>query len=452
MARLETLKRLVACAATLAATLAFAQPYPAKPVKVIVPFAPGGNLDVTARLLGEHMAKTLGQPVVVENRAGAGGAIGSEVVAKAAPDGYTLVIGTSGTMVVSPLLVPNAPYQLASFSAIGMAAVTPLVLEVPAASPHRDFRAFLAHVKANPGKVTIGHSGNGTTNHIAILQLQDALKVDWVVVPYKGSGPALIDLVGGQIDSMIDQTSSSLPQIQGGKLRALAVGTPSRIADLPNVPTLQEEGVANFVAMTPSGFFAPAGTPPEVIRTLSAALNKALEDPAVRKRLAELGSVVRVTTPAEFERFMKEEETKLKALAATACSSRRAFFEGGVVAFSRRGFDPLDARLLGPLAGPSRDRLHRWRVSLDHGFDSAVGAVAHPSRHAQARRLLAHGFAEPNALHQPVDREPARDALSHRGRRARAGACARPPASCPRCGASSMPSWAWWGCASSARS
>jgi tripartite-type tricarboxylate transporter receptor subunit TctC len=317
MARLEAVKRLAALVVSMAATIAAAQAYPAKPVKLIVPFAPGGNLDVTARLVGEHMAKTLAQPMVVENRAGAGGAIGSEVVAKSAPDGYTLVIGTSGTMVVSPLLVPNPPYQLGSFTAIGMAAVTPLVLEVPAASPHKDFRSFLAYLKANPGKVTIGHSGNGTTNHIAILQLQDALKVDWIVVPYKGSGPALIDLVGGQIDSMIDQTSSSLPQIQGGKLRALAVGTASRIPDLPNVPTLQEEGVANYEAVTPSGLFAPAGTPPEVIRTLSSALNKALEDAAVRKKLAELGSVVRVTTPAEFDRFMKDEEAKLKKLAAT---------------------------------------------------------------------------------------------------------------------------------------
>jgi len=316
MARLEKVNRLAAFVGSLAACAALAQPYPAKPVKIVVPFAPGGNLDVTARLLGEHMAKTLGQPVVVENRAGAGGALGSEVVAKSAPDGYTLVTGTTGTMVVSPLLIPNPPYQLSSFSAIGLMAVTPLVLEVPAASPHKDFRSYLAHVKANPGKVTIGHSGNGTTNHIAILQLQDALKVDWVVVPYKGSGPALIDLVGGQIDSMIDQTSSSLAQIQGGKLKALAVGTRSRIADLPNVPTLQEEGVANFEAVTPSGLFAPAGTPAEVIRTLAAALNKALEDPAIRRKLAELGSEVRVMGTADFDRFMRDEEAKLKKLAA----------------------------------------------------------------------------------------------------------------------------------------
>ena len=317
MARLEKVKRLAALAISLAATVAAGQPYPTKPVKVIVPFAPGGNLDVTARLLGEHMAKTLGQPVVIENRAGAGGALGSEVVAKSAPDGYTLVTGTTGTLVVSPLLIPSPPYQLSNFAAVGMMAVTPLVLEVPAASPHKDFRSYLAHVKANPGKVTIGHSGNGTTNHIAILQLQEALQVDWVVVPYKGSGPALIDLVGGQIDSMVDQTSSSLPQIQGGKLRALAVGTRSRIADLPNVPTLQEQGVANFEAVTPSGLFAPVGTPPEVIRTLNTALNKALADPVVAKKLAELGSEVRVITPAEHDRFMRDEEAKLKKLAAT---------------------------------------------------------------------------------------------------------------------------------------
>jgi tripartite-type tricarboxylate transporter receptor subunit TctC len=313
MARLEKVK-ILAAALALAASTALAQTYPAKPVKIIVPFAPGGNLDVTARILGEHMARTLGQPFVIENRAGAGGAIGSDVVAKSAPDGYTLVAGTTATTIVSPLLVPNPPYQLSSFAPVGMMAITPLVLEVPAASPHRDYRSYLAFVRANPGRVTIGHSGNGTTNHVAILQLQDALKVQWNIVPYKGSGPALIDLVGGQIDSMVDQTSSSLPQIQAGKLRALAVGTRSRIVDLPNVPTLQEEGLASFEAVTPSGLFAPAGTPREVVNTLNAALNKALGDPAIAKRLADLGSEVRAGSAAEFDRFLHDEEAKLKAL------------------------------------------------------------------------------------------------------------------------------------------
>ena len=293
---------------------AFAQTFPAKPVKIVVPFAPGGNLDVTARLVAESMAKQLGQPFVVENRPGAGGALGSEVVAKSPPDGYTLVAGTTATTIVSPLLVPNPPYALESFAPVGMMAVTPLILEVPAASPHKDFKSYLAYVKANPGKVTIGHSGNGTTNHVAILLLQDALKVQWNIVPYKGSGPALIDLVGGQIDSMMDQTSSSLPQIQGGKLRALAVGTKSRIAELPDVPTLQEEGVRDFEAATPSALLAPAGTPADVVRVLNAALNKALADPAIHKRLVELGSEPRPLDPAQFAAYLRAEDAKLKAL------------------------------------------------------------------------------------------------------------------------------------------
>jgi tripartite-type tricarboxylate transporter receptor subunit TctC len=312
--RLEKLARIALLMAACAAGSVAAQSFPARPVKIVVPFAPGGNLDVTARLVAESMAKQLGQPFVVENRPGAGGALGSEAVAKSPPDGYTLVAGTTATTIVSPLLVPNAPYQLDSFTPVGLMAVTPLLLEVPAASPYKDFRSYLAHVKANPGKVTIGHSGNGTTNHVAILLLQDALKVQWNIVPYKGSGPALIDLIGGQIDSMMDQTSSSLPQIQGGKLRALAVGTKARLPDLPQVPTLIEEGVKDFEAVTPSGLLAPAGTPSEVVRVLNTALNKALADPAIARRLMELGSEVQAVDAAQFTAFLRSEEAKLKAL------------------------------------------------------------------------------------------------------------------------------------------
>jgi tripartite-type tricarboxylate transporter receptor subunit TctC len=314
---MKMIKTAAAILLSLASALATAQQYPNKPVKIVVPFAPGGNLDVTARLVAESMAKQLGQPFIIENRAGAGGALGQEAVAKSPADGYTLVAGTTGTTIVSPLLIPSPPYSLKDFTPVGVMAVTPLLLEVPVNSPYKDFKSYVAYVKANPGKVTIGHSGNGTTNHIAILQLQDALKANFNIVPYKGSGPALIDLMGGQIDSMMDQTSSSLPQIKGGKLKALAVGTRKRIADLPNVPTFQEEGVKGFEAATPSGLLAPAKTPPEIIRTLNTALNKALADPAIRQKLAELGSEVSPTSPEQFDKLLKDEERKLKALHAS---------------------------------------------------------------------------------------------------------------------------------------
>jgi tripartite-type tricarboxylate transporter receptor subunit TctC len=310
--------RILAMAASLAACAALAQPYPNKPVHIVVGFAPGGNLDLTARLFGEAMSRELGQPFVIENRAGAGGAIGQEYVAKAAPDGYTLVVGTTGTTVVSPLLVSGgkAPYALKDFAPIGMLAVTPLLLEVPASSPYKDVASFIANVRANPGKVSIGHSGNGTTNHIAILLLQDAMKLNFNVVPYKGSGPMLVDLVGGQIDSGIDQTSSSIAQVRAGKLRALAACTRKRIAELPDVPTFDESGAPGYEAVTPSGLFAPAGTPPEVVKALSTAIAHALAQPAIPKRVAELGAEIRPMSPEEFTRFMQDEETRLKALAA----------------------------------------------------------------------------------------------------------------------------------------
>ncbi len=309
------MKRLLALLALIPLCgIALAQTFPAKPVRIVVPFAPGGNLDVTTRIVAEAMSRDLGQPIVVENRAGAGGVIGGEAVAGSAPDGYTLLTGTTGTTVVSPLLVPNAPYSRESFAPIAMFAITPLVVEVPAASPLADFKAFVAHVKANPGKVSIGHSGNGTTNHIAILQLQEAIHGKFNIIAYKGSGPALVDLMGGQIDSAVDQTSSSLPQIKAGKLRALAVATKARIADLPQVPTLQEQGLANFEAVTPSGLFAPAKTPAAIVKSLNTAVNKALADPAVKQKLADLGSIVTPMTSEQFDRFLREEEVKLKAL------------------------------------------------------------------------------------------------------------------------------------------
>ena len=317
------MKRWIAAAA-LGAAFAFAptgtalaQAFPAKPIKFVVAFAPGGNLDVLARILAESMSKTLGQPIVVENRPGAGGVIGTDSVAKSAPDGYTLVVATTATAIVSPLMVPDPPFGAASFASVGVIAVTPLLVEVPAASPYPDFKSYVAAVRAKPGVITVAHSGNGTSNHIALLQIQDALKVRFNIIAYKGSGPAIIDAIGGQVDSIVDQTSSSLPQVKAGKLRPLAVGTRTRLADLPNVPTLDEEGMKGFEAVTASILLAPAKTPPAVLKTLNGALMKALAEPAVSKKALELGAVPRPMGVDESDQFMKEEDAKLTALAKT---------------------------------------------------------------------------------------------------------------------------------------
>lgn len=307
---------LLATLLSLSAGVAHAQAFPTRPVKIVVPFAPGGNLDVTARLVGGALARELGQSVVVENKPGAGGTVGCDFVAKSAPDGYTLVASTSATTIVSPMLIPNPPYTLASFAPVGVMAVTPLVVEVAANNPIADLKGLLAKARAHPGTVTVGHSGNGTTNHIAILQLQTAAGVSFNPIPYKGSGPAIVDLMGGQIDAATDQTSGSLPHIRNGKLKAVAVTGANRVSDLPNVRTLAEQGV-NVEIVSPSVLLAPAHTPPEVLRTLNAALARALADPAVVKRLAELGGEVRPMPVEAVDAFLRGEETQMKALAAS---------------------------------------------------------------------------------------------------------------------------------------
>jgi len=317
-------RRFLRVAANLAAGLAAlpalprtarAETYPSRPVKVIVPFAPGGNIDVTTRILAEGLSKQLGQTFVVENRAGAGGAVGADVVAKAEPDGYTLLASASGALIVVPFMAPITPYRLESFAAIGMATATPLLIEVNAASPFRDFASYAAHVRANPGKVSIGHSGNGTSNHVTILLMQQGLKADLNIVPYKGSGPAIVDLLGGSLDSIADQLASSLPNIRAGKIRPLAISSKARSKELPDVPTLDESGLKDFDMVTSMGLLAPARTPGAVIETLNAALNRVLTDPAVVKKLSDLGSEAKPGTPQQYAEFLREENAKTQLLA-----------------------------------------------------------------------------------------------------------------------------------------
>ena len=289
--------------------------YPNKPITVIVPFAPGGNLDVTARIVLAQMSQLLGQPITVDNRAGAGGVIGHQAVARAIPDGYTLAATANGSFTITPRLRAGArPFEPGEFAPIGMIGVTPLVLEVKAPGKFKDFKEFVAYAKANPGKISMGSAGNGTTNHLAILQLEEAAGIKLNIVPYKGSNPALSDLLGGQIDAMIDQLPSSLNYLRGAKLVALAVTTPKRSSDLPDVPTFAESGISNFDVSTAAGLLAPAKTPSPIIDKLNKALNQALTNKDVEARLLGLGSQPTPMSPVQFRDFLMGEDAKAQAL------------------------------------------------------------------------------------------------------------------------------------------
>jgi tripartite-type tricarboxylate transporter receptor subunit TctC len=288
--------------------------FPSKTVTLIVPFAPGGNLDVVARTLAPALERALGQSVVVDNRAGAGGSIGAAVVARAQADGHTLLVTTPNAVAVLPQMT-KTPYQLAAFQSVGLMATTPLVVVVKASSRFTDVKALLSEAAAKRGQVSVGHAGPGTTSHLAALQLETAANVDFNTVPYKGAGPALVDLIGGQIDMVVDQLSSSTAQLQSGALRALAVMSRERDANLPNVPTLREAGLVNFEATTATGLLAPANTPKAVIDILNTALRKALSEEAVKTRLTQLGSPPRPTSADEWQQMLQQEETRAIAQA-----------------------------------------------------------------------------------------------------------------------------------------
>ena len=294
----------------LAATgIARAADYPDKPIRLVVPFAPGGNADLTGRLFAEAMGKRLGQQVIVDNRGGAGGAIGAEQVAKSAPDGYSIVLGSTGTFLVSPRMTGGKPpYTLASFAPVGLLSTSPMDIVMNASNPIKDWPALLASLKANPGKITIGHPGNGSTNHLAILRLQQAAGVKFNVIPYKSNGPALNDLLAGLIDAVMDQIPASIGHVREGRLTAVAVSTRKRARELPDVATLAERGVTDFDATTPLYLMAPAGTPAEIVNKLNAAVAAAIADPALAKREAELGADVEALSVAGVTAMLRKED------------------------------------------------------------------------------------------------------------------------------------------------
>lgn len=299
---------LAACL-MLPASGAFAQAaaWPAKPITLVVTYPPGGGADTMARLLAPKMGEALGQNIIVENRPGAGGQIGAAAVAKAAPDGYTLLLDAS-SFAVNPSLYPKLPYDTAkAFKPVGVIALFPNVVLVNAQFPAKTIAELTAAARKGKDAVSFASSGNGSAQHLAGALFESAAGVDMVHVPYKGGGPALNDVIGGQVPVFFGNLASTLPHIQSGKLRALALTSARRSSLLPNVPTLAEAGVAGAEIYEWNGVFAPAGTPEPVIAKISAALQSALASPEVKARVLQLGGDMQKGTPDQAQQFVNEQ-------------------------------------------------------------------------------------------------------------------------------------------------
>ena len=287
-----------------------AQDYPSRPITVVVPFPAGGPSDVVARIVTEQMGKHLGQSLIIENVGGAGGTIGSARVAAAQPDGYTLLAGSMGSHVAAPVLTPNLKYDPSKdFEPIGFTAHSPAVIVARKDFPAKDLLEFVDHLKKNGEKVRQAHGGIGASSHMACLLFNTAAGTKPIAVAYRGTGPAMNDLVGGHVDFFCEQAVSVTPQVTGGAVKAYAISGTERLATLPNVPTAKEAGL-NYQMSIWAGMFAPKGTPKPAIDKLAAALDKALDDPGVKKRLAELGGSTPAKderAPAKFDAFVKGE-------------------------------------------------------------------------------------------------------------------------------------------------
>ncbi|WP_201833164.1 tripartite tricarboxylate transporter substrate binding protein BugD [Microvirga zambiensis] len=316
----------LAAVAGLAATGAQAQNYPTRPITMIVPFAAGGPTDVIARIVGDHMSRTLGQQIVVENVAGAGGTTGITRAAQSQPDGYTIMMGHMGTHGAAPALYPNLKYDPAKdFAPIGVAAGTPIVIVAKKDFPANDLKGFLEYLKTNGDKVNMAHAGVGSVSHSTGIFFNSVVKVKPTMVAYRGTGPALNDLMGNTVDFMTDQIVNVAPQIQGNNIKAFAIATPERSPVLPNVPTTKEAGLDGYEVSAWNAVFAPKGTPPDVVKKLNDALVKSLEDENTKKRLLDLGGVLPSATertPEGLQKLVESEVARwtpvLKAAGATA--------------------------------------------------------------------------------------------------------------------------------------
>ena len=296
-----------------------AQSYPAKPVRLIVPFAAGGGTDLVARTLAQRLTESLGHTFVVENRGGAGGVIGAEVVAKAAPDGYTLMMGSPGPLTINPNMNAKMPYDsLRDFAPVSLATISPFVLTVHPALPVKNLKDFIAFARTQPGRLNYGTSGNGSVAHLSTEYLKVLAKIDLVHVPYKGSSLALTDTLAGQLQVLFDNLPVVQPHVRTGRLRLMGVGTQQRSALIPSAPTIAESGLPGFEASTAFGLLAPARTPVEIVNRLSQESQRILQSAEVKERLAAQGLEAVGSTPQQYDAHIRAELAKYARIVKSA--------------------------------------------------------------------------------------------------------------------------------------